>query len=219
VEAAKRHLARATLVALERVAADRDSEQAAWARHRAALREELEDDGAPDVTLLRTAQQALQYDCSSDVACGIGLLIEAALQWREGCGPPSSCIGSVDAMTAAARFGEINADTWKVIAAKEALDTMDAGHDTVMFPQAISSLTEALSGHDLPLHLLRRKNADPAVWLAVGRAINIDGMTTWSDVRPALGSFLEETAQRALENEPPPEQRTLLMRIAARAVP
>ena len=111
---------------------------------------------------------------------------------------------------------------WQVIALKEAVDSMDVGHDTVIFPRAVLDLTDALLGTGagpLDLSLLRKQSPDAQAWLEISRAVGTEGVTDWSETRAALGQHLRDQAQRASTLVDDPALADLLGRISSRAVP
>lgn len=225
VQPALEQLERATLLALQRAAADRSSEQGAWADTRKAAAEELGLDD-PVVGLLQQARDGLTAGAADPRAAGGALLAISAMRWEGSCGE-LTCAGvdRVETMRTAGRWSpelEKLSAVWQVIALKEALDTMDVGHATVMYPKAMTSLVDALVGTGagpLDLHLLRRRSPDPSVWLALGRAVGADGITDWTACRAALGQHLESRAEQALALSLDSEMATLVERISARAVP
>lgn len=218
-------LKEATRLALLRAAADRDSEQATWSEARAAAAEAT---GAEDpiAAYLDRAAKALTAAAGDDKAAGGALLALGAQRWVDAC-PDTPCIG-VDRtswMRAAGRWHEGIAPlaaTWRVIALKEALDDMDVGHETVLYPQASLTLTDALLGTGagpLELSLLRRRSPTPQVWLELARAVGTEGSTDWTETRVALGNHLERQTLEALEDIEDPALREPLERISKRAVP
>lgn len=218
-------LTRATRLALHHAAADRDKEQAAWAAMKAAAAEELEVDDPVGVLLARS-RDGLTAGAGADAATGGALLAIASMRWKDVCGTPP-CVGldRVETMRFAGRWSDEIAPlaaVWQVIALKEALDTMEVGHETVLYPKAIVSLVDALIGTGagpLDVHLLRRSTPDASVWLALGRSVGTEAVTQWSEARVALGAHLEAKVQEALEVVEDPELRPLLERIGARAIP
>jgi hypothetical protein len=210
---------RAGTAALTRVSADRDHEQAAWADQRSALREELNTDEPPDIFMLKRARATMSFDCSTDKACATALAAEAALAWRTGCNGDQTCIGTLDTLNSSERFGGPYSHIWRVVALKEAIDSMDAGHDTVMFHRAMLRLVEAIGTGKRPLHLVRRKQAAPEVWLAVGRMLGTDGVTTWEDTHQLLGQRLQVLCDKALATDLRPEQQNAIQKIRSRAIP
>ncbi|MEZ4323464.1 MAG: hypothetical protein R3F61_38730 [Myxococcota bacterium] len=217
-------LERATLLSLTRAAADRDSEQAAWADLKQAAREELGVDG-PEEALLELAYTELSAATASDTAAAGAWVSATGLRWLDAC-PDAPCGGfdRTEAFTNATRWGaEIAplAHAWRVIALKDAIDTMDAGHDTILFPTAIVQLADALLGTGagpLDMAILRRSRGDATVWLGLARAVGADGATDWGSARTALGAHLEAVAKSAIEANPDNELTPLLERVAKRAV-
>lgn len=225
VQPALEQLERATLLALTRAAADRSSEQGAWSDLRAAAAAELGLDD-PVVGLLQRARDGLTAGASDPRAAGGALLAIGAMRLEGSCGE-LTCAGvdRVETLRAAGRWSpeiERLSAVWRVIALKEALDTMEVGHATVMYPKAMTALVDALVGTGagpLDLHLLRRRSPDPSVWLALGRSVGADGITDWKACRAALGEHLKRQAEEALALSLDPQLADLVERISARAIP
>ncbi|MCB9676538.1 MAG: hypothetical protein H6737_15585 [Alphaproteobacteria bacterium] len=217
-------LRRATLLSLTRAAADRDKEQAAWAELKHAAREEL-GVKEPEQALLQRAFDGLSASTGADAAAAGAWIAATGLRWLDAC-PDAPCVGydRTAVFSDATRWGpEVSglAHAWRVIALKDALDTMEAGHDTVLFPTAILQLADALNGTGagpIDMAIVRKARPDPAVWLGLARAVGADGATDWSTTRTALGSHLETVAKAAIEANPDNELTPLLERIAKRAV-
>lgn len=214
----------ATRWALQEAAADRDREQAAWAKTKAAAREELGED--PIDTLLKRSRAALEPAGANDDAMGGALLSHAARRWRGTC-DDTPCVGldRVDAMGAAARWGDEVAPlarVWQVIALKDALDTMDVAHDTVMYTRGAVALVDAVvgsGGGPLEDQVLRKRSPDGSVWLVLARGVGVEGVTSWDGARAALGEHLQREARRTSEVVEDAEIRGYLDRIAERAIP
>lgn len=218
-------LTRATRNALHEVAADRDKEQAAWADRRAALIAELGGDD-PIGHLLAQAQAGLTPGASSERDAGGALLAVAARRWRRTCDvEPCGGLDRVEMMHAAGRWHRDLyglAASWRVIALKESLDTLDVGRETVLFPRAIAQLVDALNGTGasaMDLRLLQRQRPDGTVWLSLSRAVGAEGSIEWEGARLALGRHLQREAERALSLVQDQSSRELLDRIARRAIP
>lgn len=217
-------LERATTLALQQAAADRDKEQAAWAATKRSLVEELGED--PVGALLEQAFAELAPLGGEDAAVGGALLAHAARRWRDTCGDPP-CVGieRVEAMGVARRWSpELDrmGALWQVVALKEALDTMDVAHDTVMYPTGAVGLVDAVlgtGGGPLEDQVLRKRRPDAGVWLALGRAVGEEGVTEWSGARAALGAHLKQHAEAARTLVGDGEQAALLDRITSRAIP
>jgi hypothetical protein len=214
----------ATRWALQEAAADRDTEQAAWAATKAEAKEALGDD--PIDALLARARSALEPAGGRPEAVGGALLAHAGRRWRGTCSD-APCVGldRVDTMAAAARWGpEVApiAHVWQVIALKDALDTMDVAHDTVMYPRGALALVDAVlgtGGGPLEDQVLRKRSPDEGVWLVLARGVGVEGVTSWDGARAALGAHLQQEAQRAKAELDDPEMASYLDRIAARAIP
>lgn len=218
-------LGRATSLALQRAAADRDAEQAAWADTKKAAADEL---GDPDPVgkLLERASTGLTDAAMADKAAGGALLSLAALRWIDRCGAPP-CIGvdRVEVMQFASRWDPEIAELagiWQVIALKETLDSLEVGRETALFPDLMVDLADALLGTGagpLEASLLRKQRPDAQVWLSVCRAVGTEGVTDWEGTRVAVGEHLEREVARTLALTQDPELRSLLERVGNRAVP
>jgi len=214
----------ATRLALMRAAADRDSEQAAWSDAKKAAAAKVGDD-TPIATTLTRALESLTLAAGDDTATGAALVALGALRWEDAC-EVQPCIGldRVETIRSAEAWGDrpCDAEAWQVIALKEALDTMDVGHDTILFPRAMTDLTDALIGTGagpLEAHLIRRRTPAPAVWLALGRSVGKEALTDWDGARIALGAHLEAQTKQARDRCDDEELQPLFDRIIRRAVP
>ncbi len=214
----------ATRLALTRAAADRDSEQADWSATKKEAAAKVGSD-APVAGYLKLALGPLTAGGGNETAAGGALVAIGASRWEDSCAI-QPCIGldRVETMRAAEAWGNIRCDAkaWQVIALKESLDTMDVGHDTVLFPRAMVDLADALIGTGagpLEAQLLRRRTPDPAVWLALGRAVGTEAVTDWDGARVALGGHLEALAREAQDACDDSELEPLFERTIRRAVP
>ncbi len=219
-------LQRATALALSRVAADRDREQAAFAELKRSMATELAIEGDPEPVLLRRAAAGLTLGAGDDTAAGGALLALAALRWLDACEiAPCTGVDRVETMHAAEAYDPKVAKLailWQVIALKDVIDTMEVAHDTVLFPDAMVDMVDALigtGGGPLEARLLRRRRPDPQTWLVVARAVGAEGVTTWEGVRAAVGAHLENEVQRAMDTTTSEETRSILERIGRRALP
>ena len=217
-------LRNATRLALTRAAADRDSEQADWSEKKKAAAAELGSD-VPVAAYIDLALEPLIAAGGDDTAAGGALVAIGASRWEDSCAiQPCRGLDRVETIRAAEAWGNIacDAETWQVIALKESLDTMDVGHDTVLFPRAMVDLADALIGTaagPLEAQLVRRRTPDPAVWLALGRAVGTEAVTDWEGARVALGGHLEAQAKQAQAACDDDELAPLFERIIRRAVP
>ncbi len=218
-------LERSARLALVQAAADRDREQAAWSDRRKEAAEELGVDD-PIHHLLSEAVTELTAAAGDDEAAGGALLALAAMRWRGSC-DDSPCRGldRVATMATARRYGprvDAVGQLWQVIALKEALDTMEVAHDTVMYPEGSLALVDAVlgtGGGPLDDQVLRKRRPDAGVWLAVARAVGEEGVTAWEGARAALGQHLKNEADDARQGVDDEEIASLLERISARAIP
>lgn len=215
-------LERASLLQLTKAAADRDSEQGAWADLRAVTAAELQTDD-PVGTLLTEALSNLTAGASKDRATSGAIIAMSALRWtNRGQLHQRGGLDKIDFLRAADRFDSDQAltDIWRVIALKEALDTLDVGRETAMFQPGLVALVDALLGTGAgPVYTdtILQDAPSEVVWLAIGRAVGEEGATDWERARAALGAHLEIIAQRAARKSSSTEQKRLLMRIASRA--
>jgi hypothetical protein len=217
-------LEEATWLSLNRSAADRDHEQAKWASLRQKAGSTIKSDD-PILALLEQARASLTEDASSDRSAGAVLLSVAAISWSEGCSPTCSRVDRVTAMEEASRWHpqvQHLARVWQVIALKDAIDTLEVGHDTILYPRAVVGLVDALSGtggRGLDQSLLRQQKPDPSTWLMIGRAIGAEGITDWDGARTTLGRHLASVVEHTVAGDPPERYLPLLERIGERAVP
>lgn len=217
-------LERATHLSLVRVAADRDSEQGAWADERRAVATELGVQGDPVVALLNRAFDGLLADAGDPRSAGGALVAATALRIVGRC-PDAPCAG-VDRAVTLRRASSWHADVgrlgraWEVVFWDQTLATLAAGRDTGLFATAVVDLADVLAGAGDPVDgaLIARDHPDPTVWLIAGRAVGVDGVVDWPDASVALGKHLQAAATAAAA-ESSPEDRGLCERIAKRAVP
>ncbi len=183
-------------------------------------------DADPIRALLQRALAGLVADAGADRSAGGALLAATALRWRGQCGwDPCSGLDRVRTMRAAARFhADVDelAAIWQVIALKEALDGLEVGRETVLYPRASVAIADALLGlgaGPLPVDLVRRARPDETVWGTLSRAAGRDGVSDWEGARVALGAMLATEARRAEGLTDDSEMGPVLDRIARRAVP
>jgi hypothetical protein len=219
-------LARATSLALERAAADRDREQAAWAERRDAERKELGlSGGDPVAARLDRAYEALVAIAGDDRAAGGALLALTARRWDAACGE-ARCRGldRVAAMRLSEAWGAdvaALARIWHVIAWAEALETLRASVGTVLFDTALIGMADAVlgTGGRLPVDLIEREAPEAPVWLALGRSVGEDGTLDADAALRALGRALANRADEAAAGALEDADRERLRRIALRAAP
>jgi hypothetical protein len=221
--AAHADLALATHLSLLRVAADRDTEQGAWADEKRRHAEAL---GVSDPirALLERSFEGLLADAGSPRSAGAALVAATALRILDRC-PDAPCAGldRTATLRSAARWdpevGPI-AGAWEIVLFDQTLATLHAGRDTGLFAIATVDLADLLVGSGAPVDaaLLAKSRPDPTVWLIAGRGVGEEGLTTWEDARVALGRALRDRAT-AVAASAAPDDRPLLERIAARAVP
>lgn len=225
-------LEQATTLALEVVAADRDEEQlrlkGLLADARAALGAagvELSDDRqAPIDAALALARTELTADAGQDSSAGLALVALTAERLRNSC-PEGACRG-LDRVTTLRRAAAWHAQvaplaaTWRVIAAKQAIDRVEVTIGRPTFGASTADLVDVLLGEgaaSVDLSLLRQQTAGPVTWLAITRATSAADATDAEDGLAALQRLLAEVCERALLIEADPTRRQLIERIQARA--
>ncbi len=221
-EAALAALQEATWIAAMRAAADRDEEQAALKALVAEAGTRAGIAGDPTKTLLARATAGFAADAGADVSTGGALLAQAALRWAGGC-PDTPCTGfdRVAAMDAAGRWDASIASlaaTWKVVAAKDALDRLDVAWEEPSFSAALDAEVEVLlgTGGTVDRAVLLYPRSGPSVALALSRAAGGGDLTSREDVLRVLSTRLA-TAARAAAEGAPAALREPLLRIAKRA--
>jgi hypothetical protein len=211
-------LARATLLALNSAAADRDSDQRKAAEELAKARVEL--GGEPVPLLLAKARTELSMDATEDVAAGLALVALSAERVLDAC-PDRPC-GGLDRTATLARSEAWGpevapwARTWRLVALKQGVDTFEVSHDRPTFYQVIPDLADALVGTGagiVPLVLLQQRAANPVALLALSRAAAGVDSTDLEGTSLALRKRLVATADLVLEHAPTPEIGALAQRI------
>jgi hypothetical protein len=217
-------LTRATGLALQKASSDRHQEQGAWSDVRRAAATELGADD-PIGFLLDRALDRLTDAAADPEAAGGALVALSARRVVGGCDwKPCHGPDRVAALAVPGRYGprsEALARAWRVVALKEALDTMDVAHDTVLFRRALLDLVDALIGTGsapMPAGVLSRAGPEPEVWALLGAAVGEPTTGTWEACRIALGRHLASAAKSASDLADP-SWRTWLDRIQRRAVP
>jgi hypothetical protein len=215
-------LEEATWLAAMGAAADHDAEQAAFRTLRTEAATRAGVTGDPTRALLGRAADLLLADAGTDASVGRALLAQAALRWEGGC-PDTPCGGydRVAAMGAAGRWDptlEPLTATWSAIAAKDALDHLDAAYDEPSFPGALDNIAEVLlgTGGTLDQGVLRYARPGPPVQLALSRAAGGGDLTSRDDLFRTLKNRVAALA-RAAAASAPARIREPLERIAKRA--
>ena len=111
--------------------------------------------------------------------------------------------------------------TWMVIALKHAIDSMEVGKDSVLFPTLLVDLVDALIGtgaHSIDANILRKRTPDPSIWLAITRSLGDDEGTNWQDSRIQLIRHLNQIANEAITLTKVPEHKETLEKIASRTL-
>lgn len=199
-------LAEATVWALQRAAADRDTEQAALKVRRVELQARLGTTTDPAGSMLAAARAALLADAGEDGSLGLALVAGAAERLGRTC-PDAPCGGldRVRALAAAGRWGGVDVDlavaSWTLVALKEARDHLEVAYDEPSFPSALDEVVEGMFGHDtLPFDrgLLLQQRPGPVVHLAVARAYTGAEDTSKEGMFRAIDRALVDVAGRAL---------------------
>jgi hypothetical protein len=216
-------LRQATLLALIEASSDRASELGAWSDLKYEVGDPLETDD-PIGFLLERSGERLRAAAGHDVATGGALLAIAARRWRDTCSwKPCTGMDRSQTMSTASRWhDDIRplAATWRVIALKQALDSMEVGQETVLFPHTMVELCDALLGlgaGPLAADLLRHRSPDPAVWSGLSEGVGTSGVSDWAGARAALGGFLSSEAHAVQSQVEDPEWIELLEKISRRA--
>lgn len=223
-EAGRASLTRATTLALQAVAADRDIDQVRWRETRERLRDTLGDD--PIASSLADARVQLTADAGRPASAGLALVALTAERIHGTC-PDRPCRGldRVATLDAPARWSaeaEAPAAVWRVIAVKAALDSLEVTRDRVGVPSAWLALADALAGStggSVRHALLRTRAPDAATWLELSRLAGGVDATTWDQAQAALNAHLLRLVEAALAYELPPAQRDVLTRIRRRLLP
>lgn len=217
-------LRQATALALQRAAADRHAEQGAFSDARRAAGEALGTDD-PVRFLLQRAAARLTAAGADPRAAGGALVAITALRLQRTCErAPCSGLDRTATLARGEAWSDDLADVaraWRVIALKDAIDSMDVGHDTVVFERALVDLVDALAGTGAPplrASLLTHRAPEPEVWAVLGAAVGDPTPSTWDDLRVPLGTHLADEARLALAVATD-DTRPLLDRILRRAVP
>lgn len=204
---------RATELALQEAAADRDSEQREWHKTRAAVAEELAVED-PVAHLLASSAARLTRDAGTDRSAGAAVLALQALRLHADDGG----LDRVDGLVAASRWHDDLAplvQVWRVIALERAIERVDAAHDTALGRRAVADLADALYGTGArPLGGELTRPPSPPAWGALGRSLGVQS-TSWEQLRPATGQVLAHEAELAATLRP--ELAETLRRVARRA--
>ncbi|MDP2305073.1 MAG: hypothetical protein Q8P18_03520 [Pseudomonadota bacterium] len=215
-------LEEATWLALMGTAADRDAEQVTLKALRADAGARAGVSGDPTNTLLTRAWQGLAADAGANDSTGLALVAQAALRWRNACtDAPCGGFDRVAVMEDAKRWDPTVAplaDAWRVIAAKDALDHLQAAYDDPSFPHALDAIVEVLlgTGGTVDRSLLLYPSPGAPVQLALSRAAGGGDLTTREDLFRTLEGRLAKQA-RAAAATAPERFREPLTRIAKRA--
>lgn len=221
-------LERATTLALEEVAADRDNEQAAWKERRTALQAELalRPDQNPIRHLLERARETLTADARSDASTGHALVALSAARLHGPC-EPGAC-RDLDRTSTLARAEtwapEVApmARAWQVWALKNVTDAFEVSLARPSFTALMPDLLDALAGTGearFPTLLLRRGLPTPQLFLDLSRGAGGPDQIDGPGMLANLKTRLARCADHALALEQLPEHGATLQRIRARAGP
>ena len=114
------------------------------------------------------------------------------------------------------------AAAWQVIAAKDALDTLEVTAARPTFGSGMPNLVDVLLGEGaqvVDLSLLRQASAGPVTWLSLTRAAGATDATEAQAGIQAIRALVVRTCDHALQTDLPPEQRKLVQQIRGRSVP
>ncbi len=213
---AREALLDATWMALMEASANTDREQD-------ALRALLGERGRARIDdRLREAEAGLRANASDPADRGGALLAQAALRWRGACGdPPCGGLDRVRGMVAAGRWSPdlaALADTWRVIAWKNADDHLVSAWDHPSFPSAADQLVEVLLTEAVTLDrsMLRMASPDIRFTLEVTRALGGGDLTGKDDLFRAIHRKVGAVAKAAATHAPE-RLREPLTRMATRA--
>lgn len=225
-------LSLATTLALADAAADTDSEQAALTTRLAQAAELLRAQGAqvPEVHdgalrfSLSRARSRLTADGGDDASAGLALVALTAERLRDQC-PDPTCRGldRVTTLHRAAAWGPeaaAAAAAWRVVAAKQALDTLEVTAERPTFGAAMPELVDVLLGEgaaSVDLSLLRQASAGPVTWLSLTRAAGAPDATDADAGIHAIRALVVRTCDAALATTLPDDERELVKRIRQRA--
>jgi len=217
----KQLLERATTYALQAVAADRDSEQERWRATRAALPEPLQAD--PIAALLEQALPKLRADAGDDASASLALVALTAQRLHGSC-PDTPCAGldRVSTLATTERWSPdaaAPAAAWRVVAGKQALDSLEVTRERVGVPSAWLDLADVLTGTgggSVRHTLIRTRGPDATTWLELSRLAGGRDATSWDEAHLALQDHLGRLCTAALDAEVTDEQRRTLERIRRR---
>lgn len=232
--AGRARLELATTAALIAAAADTDAEQAQAVGLLTALAEELRAQGVtvPDrrdgaqLAALQEARLLLTRDAGTDASTGLALVALTGERLRGAC-PEGACRGldrSTTLQSAAAWGAEAAAAaaTWRVIATKEALDSLEVTATRSTFGVAMPDLVDVLLAEGrgpVDLSLLRQRAAGPSTWLALTRALGAPDSTDAAPAISALRALLIQRCDQALGHPLPERQAERVRRMRDRARP
>lgn len=196
-------LVRATALAAQQASADTNAQQAVWQDQRQSLRDAWQTDD-PIAHALRGALDTATPHAGNDASAGIAWFAANALRLVDACEVrPCQGFNRVSNVMAAARWDPQLAplaDAWSAIVLKRALDSLDVGHQTALYPGVAVDLADALLGSGSPqppLSVVRRSRPDATAWLEWSRTIDDSNATDWASAKRAIEGRLREVATRA----------------------
>ena len=193
----------ATRLAVQRAAADRDHEQAAYADARADIRTSMGFERPIRDALAKSFDAALPFAGSAE-GRWTAVLSDHLLFYERACEDlPCAVPGRTSHLSQlAGRSPTLDPyiALWKVIAMDRALDGMDLGRKTVRYPWAMMELADVLLGTGagaLNTDLLLHEPDSAEGWSAVSTALDAPH-TSWEATREQLGVHLEALVDDAL---------------------
>ncbi len=225
-EAGRALLSEVTALALQKVAADRDAEQAHWRERRAELQRTLglQENQDPVRHQLERARETLVGDARSDRSTGLALVALSAARLTGPC-EPGACrdLDRTSTLAAAERWGpEVAplARAWQVYALKSVTDALEVSLERPSFGALMPDLLDALAGTGearFPAVILRRGLASPQLFLDLSRGAGGPDQIDGPGMLLNLKTRLALVAERALALELRPEIAEPIERIRARA--
>lgn len=173
---------------------------------------------------LREARVLLTADAAEDDSAGLALVVIAAERIEGSC-PDKPCEGldRVAALKRAEVWGPTArqaAAVWMVIAAKQALDTLEASLDRPSLHRRLPEIAEVLSaasGQSIELSFLRHRVKSPALLLSISRMAGGEPQTDPLLVLDTVREQLILLCDEALDLSPPDQVQAAIMHIKARA--
>ncbi len=172
---------------------------------------------------LNTAIDGLILNARVDESTGMALVaIEAARLNRACTDPPCEGLDRVRSLHDADRWGPQTARaaaTWRVIALKEALDTLTVAIDQPILHRRLPQVVEAIAGADgepVQLPMLRHRIESPVLLAALSQLASGTPQTTRAPALKAIKTQLIMVCEQAIQASPPPEIASDLKRLRDR---